>query len=107
MKFVIFPALSFASSSRDFDPRTRAFSDEELKPQPMVKKSRKQVRHEVRKHFKYTLASENAYTPRFRTNKMNYTNFSFANVRNAIIKSNAFVFLNLTLHNNKSIRNFL
>uniref|UniRef100_A0A146L4W6 Hepatic leukemia factor n=1 Tax=Lygus hesperus TaxID=30085 RepID=A0A146L4W6_LYGHE len=35
--------LSFASSSRDaFDPRTRAFSDEELKPQPMVKKSRKQ-----------------------------------------------------------------
>ncbi|RZF48114.1 hypothetical protein LSTR_LSTR002180 [Laodelphax striatellus] len=36
--------LSFASSSRDFDPRTRAFSDEELKPQPMVKKSRKQVR---------------------------------------------------------------
>ncbi|CAH1737652.1 unnamed protein product [Aphis gossypii] len=36
--------LSFASSSRDFDPRTRPFSDEELKPQPMVKKSRKQVR---------------------------------------------------------------
>ncbi|XP_050537601.1 hepatic leukemia factor-like isoform X6 [Daktulosphaira vitifoliae] len=27
--------LSFASSSRDFDPRTRPFSDEELKPQPM------------------------------------------------------------------------
>ncbi|XP_054274490.1 hepatic leukemia factor-like isoform X2 [Macrosteles quadrilineatus] len=38
-----FESLSFASSSRDFDPRTRAFSDEELKPQPMVKKSRKQV----------------------------------------------------------------
>ncbi|KAG8253633.1 hypothetical protein J6590_029206, partial [Homalodisca vitripennis] len=37
--------LSFASSSRDFDPRTRAFSDEELKPQPMVKKSRKQLRN--------------------------------------------------------------
>ncbi len=37
-------ALSFASSSRDFDPRSRPFSDEELKPQPMVKKSRKQVR---------------------------------------------------------------
>ncbi|XP_046435405.1 thyrotroph embryonic factor isoform X3 [Neodiprion pinetum] len=35
-------ALSMASSGRDFDPRTRAFSDEELKPQPMVKKSRKQ-----------------------------------------------------------------
>lgn len=32
-----------ASSGRDFDPRTRAFSDEELKPQPMIKKSRKQV----------------------------------------------------------------
>jgi hypothetical protein len=36
-------ALSLASSGRDFDPRTRAFSDEELKPQPMIKKSRKQV----------------------------------------------------------------
>ncbi|XP_076230120.1 thyrotroph embryonic factor isoform X3 [Nomia melanderi] len=35
--------LSMASSGRDFDPRTRAFSDEELKPQPMIKKSRKQV----------------------------------------------------------------
>jgi len=39
--------LSFASSSRDFDPRTRPFSDEELKPQPMVKKSRKQVSYFV------------------------------------------------------------
>jgi hypothetical protein len=37
-------ALSLASSGREFDPRTRAFSDEELKPQPMIKKSRKQVR---------------------------------------------------------------
>nr|CAD7399649.1 unnamed protein product [Timema cristinae] len=37
--------LSLASSSRDFDPRTRAFSDEELKPQPMIKKSRKQLIH--------------------------------------------------------------
>jgi len=27
----------------DFDPRTRSFTDDELKPQPMVKKSRKQV----------------------------------------------------------------
>ncbi|XP_037869775.1 thyrotroph embryonic factor isoform X6 [Bombyx mori] len=34
--------FSMASSGRDFDPRTRAFSDEELKPQPMIKKSRKQ-----------------------------------------------------------------
>lgn len=42
--FFSIAALSFASSSRDFDPRTRPFSDEELKPQPMVKKSRKQVR---------------------------------------------------------------
>lgn len=39
----ILPAFSMASSGRDFDPRTRAFSDEELKPQPMIKKSRKQV----------------------------------------------------------------
>lgn len=27
--------LSFVSSNRDFDPRTRPFSDEDLKPQPM------------------------------------------------------------------------
>lgn len=40
---IYFPAFSMASSGRDFDPRTRAFSDEELKPQPMIKKSRKQV----------------------------------------------------------------
>ncbi|XP_045510289.1 hepatic leukemia factor isoform X14 [Colias croceus] len=42
--------FSMASSGRDFDPRTRAFSDEELKPQPMIKKSRKQnmgLRQEV------------------------------------------------------------
>ncbi|XP_046664872.1 thyrotroph embryonic factor isoform X2 [Homalodisca vitripennis] len=45
--------LSFASSSRDFDPRTRAFSDEELKPQPMVKKSRKQFVPDGMKDEKY------------------------------------------------------
>ncbi|KAG0726830.1 Hepatic leukemia factor [Chionoecetes opilio] len=28
---------------QDFDPRTRMFSEDELKPQPMIKKSRKQV----------------------------------------------------------------
>ncbi len=27
----------------DFDPRTRSFTEDELKPQPMIKKSRKQV----------------------------------------------------------------
>lgn len=31
---------------QDFDPRTRCFSEEELKPQPMIKKSRKQVGEE-------------------------------------------------------------
>ncbi|XP_026816437.1 hepatic leukemia factor isoform X7 [Rhopalosiphum maidis] len=45
--------LSFASSSRDFDPRTRPFSDEELKPQPMVKKSRKQFVPDGLKDEKY------------------------------------------------------
>ena len=39
--------MSMASSGREFDPRTRTFSDEELKPQPMVKKSRKQVSNKV------------------------------------------------------------
>ena len=28
---------------QDFDPRTRMFTEDELKPQPMIKKSRKQV----------------------------------------------------------------
>lgn len=45
---VVVAALSFVSSNRDFDPRTRPFSDEDLKPQPMVKKSRKQVRRAPR-----------------------------------------------------------
>ncbi|XP_067646378.1 AAC-rich mRNA clone AAC11 protein isoform X2 [Eurosta solidaginis] len=45
-------AFSFASS-RDFDPRTRAFSDEELKPQPMIKKSRKQFVPDELKDDKY------------------------------------------------------
>ncbi|XP_046807486.1 transcription factor mef2A isoform X8 [Lucilia cuprina] len=47
------PAFSFASSGRDFDPRTRAFSDEELKPQPMIKKSRKQFVPDELKDDKY------------------------------------------------------
>jgi hepatic leukemia factor len=41
------------SSTRDFDPRTRAFSDEELKPQPMIKKSRKQFVPDDMKDDKY------------------------------------------------------
>ena len=41
------------SSTRDFDPRTRAFSDEELKPQPMIKKSRKQFVPDEMKDDKY------------------------------------------------------
>nr|CAD7610913.1 unnamed protein product [Timema genevievae] len=45
--------LSLASSSRDFDPRTRAFSDEDLKPQPMIKKSRKQFVPDEMKDEKY------------------------------------------------------
>ncbi|XP_044766956.1 thyrotroph embryonic factor isoform X1 [Coccinella septempunctata] len=45
-------ALSMASS-RDFDPRTRAFSDEELKPQPLIKKSRKQFVPDDLKDDKY------------------------------------------------------
>ncbi|XP_053955785.1 homeobox protein 2 isoform X7 [Anastrepha ludens] len=46
-------SFSFASSGRDFDPRTRAFSDEELKPQPMIKKSRKQFVPDELKDDKY------------------------------------------------------
>ncbi|XP_076753160.1 thyrotroph embryonic factor isoform X3 [Xylocopa sonorina] len=45
--------LSMASSGREFDPRTRAFSDEELKPQPMIKKSRKQFVPDDLKDDKY------------------------------------------------------
>ncbi|XP_041987970.1 hepatic leukemia factor-like isoform X11 [Aricia agestis] len=46
-------SFSMASSGRDFDPRTRAFSDEELKPQPMIKKSRKQFVPDDLKDDKY------------------------------------------------------
>lgn len=52
-QLINFPAFSFASSGRDFDPRTRAFSDEELKPQPMIKKSRKQFVPDELKDDKY------------------------------------------------------
>ncbi|KAJ8922239.1 hypothetical protein NQ315_004176 [Exocentrus adspersus] len=45
--------LSMASSCRDFDPRKRAFSDEELKPQPLIKKSRKQFVPDDLKDDKY------------------------------------------------------
>ncbi|XP_055629123.1 myb-like protein Q isoform X2 [Toxorhynchites rutilus septentrionalis] len=46
-------AFSMSSTTRDFDPRTRAFSDEELKPQPMIKKSRKQFVPDEMKDDKY------------------------------------------------------
>ncbi|KAK7075653.1 hypothetical protein SK128_020034 [Halocaridina rubra] len=36
---------------QDFDPRTRCFSEEELKPQPMIKKSRKQVSQRYPSYF--------------------------------------------------------
>ncbi|KAF5277125.1 hypothetical protein FQA39_LY06363 [Lamprigera yunnana] len=45
--------LSMASSCRDFDPRTRVFSDEDLKPQPLIKKSRKQFVPDDLKDDKY------------------------------------------------------
>ncbi|XP_066938857.1 hepatic leukemia factor-like isoform X12 [Macrobrachium rosenbergii] len=38
---------------QDFDPRTRCFSEEELKPQPMIKKSRKQFVPPEMKDEKY------------------------------------------------------
>lgn len=51
---LVFDVTAFSmSSSRDFDPRTRAFSDEELKPQPMIKKSRKQFVPDEMKDDKY------------------------------------------------------
>lgn len=46
-------AFSMASTGREFDPRTRAFSDEDLKPQPMIKKSRKQFVPDELKDDKY------------------------------------------------------
>lgn len=42
-----------ASSCQDFDPRKRAFSDEDLKPQPLIKKSRKQFVPDDLKDDKY------------------------------------------------------
>jgi hypothetical protein len=52
-------ALSLASSGREFDPRTRAFSDEELKPQPMIKKSRKQVLDSYKPVYVYSITNHN------------------------------------------------
>ncbi|XP_050513820.1 thyrotroph embryonic factor-like isoform X1 [Diabrotica virgifera virgifera] len=46
-------ALSMASSCRDFDPRKKVFSDEDLKPQPLIKKSRKQFVPDDLKDDKY------------------------------------------------------
>lgn len=46
----------------DFDPRTRAFTEDELKPQPMIKKSRKQ--------FVPDEAKDNKYWARRRKNNM-------------------------------------
>ncbi|XP_056648069.1 thyrotroph embryonic factor isoform X2 [Diorhabda carinulata] len=46
-------ALSMASSCRDFDPRKRVISDEDLKPQPLIKKSRKQFVPDDLKDDKY------------------------------------------------------
>ncbi|CAH1099026.1 unnamed protein product [Psylliodes chrysocephalus] len=46
-------ALSMASSCRDYDPRKRVFSDEDLKPQPLIKKSRKQFVPDDLKDDKY------------------------------------------------------
>lgn len=48
-----FVAFSFSSSGREFDPRSRAISDEDMKPQPMIKKSRKQFVPEELKDDKY------------------------------------------------------
>lgn len=51
---LVFNVTAFSmSSTRDFDPRTRAFSDEELKPSPMIKKSRKQFVPDEMKDDKY------------------------------------------------------
>ncbi|XP_038055420.1 thyrotroph embryonic factor-like [Patiria miniata] len=42
-------ALSTIPGQHEYDPRTRSFSEEELKPQPMIKKSRKiYVAHEAK-----------------------------------------------------------
>ncbi|XP_071446800.1 thyrotroph embryonic factor-like, partial [Hetaerina americana] len=57
------------TTGHDFDPRTRAFSDEELKPQPMIKKSKKQVPHRNSKFVPDDLKDEK-YWARRRKNNM-------------------------------------
>ncbi|XP_021955002.1 hepatic leukemia factor isoform X2 [Folsomia candida] len=49
----------------DFDPRTRSFTEDELKPQPMIKKSRKQVNT-----FVPNEAKDSKYWARRRKNNM-------------------------------------
>ncbi|XP_037070560.1 hepatic leukemia factor-like [Pollicipes pollicipes] len=55
VKFRVSPSdLALATApGLDFDPQTRQFSDDELKPQPMCKKSKKQVVPDERKDQKY------------------------------------------------------
>ncbi|KAF0304995.1 Transcription factor VBP [Amphibalanus amphitrite] len=55
VKFRVSPAdLALASAPGvQFDPQTRQFSDDELKPQPMCKKSKKQVVPDEAKDQKY------------------------------------------------------
>ena len=46
-------AASLAFRSQDFDPATRRFSEEELKPQPIIRKRKKQFVPDELKNNKY------------------------------------------------------
>ena len=70
-----------AYPGHEFDPRTRSFTEDELKPQPMVKKSKKQVglfllQHSLCltffcvKQFVPDEAKDNKYWARRRKNNM-------------------------------------
>lgn len=69
-----------ASSGREFDPRTRTFSDEELKPQPMVKKSRKQVSDKVNKN-RYFMSRQEAVRLNFKGEVINRNKITNKNIK--------------------------
>lgn len=55
-------AMSSTSGEQDFDPRRHSFSEEELKPQPMIKKARKILVPDNMKDEKY-------WTRRYKNNE--------------------------------------
>jgi len=81
----------------DFDPRKRAFTEEELKPQPMIKKSRKQYVPEEQKDEHYwTRRNKNNYAAKRSREARRMKENQIAMRANYLEKENAALTLELT-----------